>query len=197
VSAAPAGGPVSRGLGVALALLRLDIGALGRLDGGVEEARRSVRAVLFALPLYFLALILAGGLELAMLGRLSLLAVEASTVFIMAFATPVIVSLVAPAYGRAHRVPLFITAYNYLSVLSVLVLLGAVLLARLSEETTGLALLLNGGYWLWSFVVLTVASRAILEIAWQSAILVTLVDAIVGQLVVAWSDALVQAILQP
>jgi hypothetical protein len=197
VNAAPAGGPVARGLGVALALLRLDVTALGRLDGSVEEARRSVRAVLFALPLYFLALILAGGLELAMLGRLSLLAVEASTVFIMAFATPVIVSLVAPAYGRAHRVPLFITAYNYLSVLSVLVLLGAVLLARLSEETAGLALLLNGGYWLWSFVVLTVASRAILDIAWQSAILVTLVDAIVGQLVVGWSDALVLAIVQP
>lgn len=197
MNAAPAGGPVARGLGVALALLRLDVTALARLNGSVEEARRSVRAVLFALPLYFLALILAGGLELAMLGRLSLLAVEASTVFIMAFATPVIVSLVAPAYGRAHRVPLFITAYNYLSVLSVLVLLGAVLLARLSEETAGLALLLNGGYWLWSFVVLTVASRAILDIAWQSAILVTLVDAIVGQLVVGWSDALVLAIVQP
>jgi hypothetical protein len=137
-----------------------------------------------------------GGFDLATLTRLPVLVVELSSTIIGWLAMPVLVSVIAPATGRAGRVPLFITVYDYYYAVTVVVSLGAGLLIAASGVDAVLSFVMWIGLSVWLAVVGAFAFRAVLQTGWQPAIALAVADFLLTQAVSDWADTLIGTVVQ-
>lgn len=126
-------------------LARLDPGGLAYLDATPRGAIRSFQAAVLLLPFYAVV----EALRLSDVGMtvapLRLLAVEAVTYTVAWTAFPVIMITLTRVMGRWSRYCVFLTAYNWSSVVQVAVYFPIVVLARIGlfPEVAGEFLMLG------------------------------------------------------
>lgn len=118
------------GLYGATRLARFDRAGTGYFDGTVDSAWRSFWANLFILPAYWILILLPDGGRGEAVGLLPYLTVETLSFAVKLLAYLLIVQQVMEMQGKADRVPAFIAAYNWASVLQMgAFLLGSALVA--------------------------------------------------------------------
>ncbi len=116
------------GLYGATRLARFDRAGTGYFDGSVESAWRSFWANLFVLPAYWILILMPETTLADQVGVLPFLGVESLGFAIKLLAYLLIVQQIMEMQGKADRVPAFIAAYNWASVLQMgAFLLGAAL----------------------------------------------------------------------
>lgn len=179
------------GLYGATRLARFDSAGIGYFDGTVDSAWRSFWANLFTLPAYWLWLLLQPSTIADQVGLLSFLTVEGLAFAIKLLAYLLVVHQVMEMMGSPERVPGFIAAYNWSSVLQmgVFLLTTTLIVGELLPDPVGQAVGQVAIFWALGFAWFMV--RHTLNVHPLGALGILALELLVTALVNDLTDALV------